>query len=60
MVRMKADWGGVWGGSWSQANPGRLSLTSSSPTFRFYIPTPLSFLVTGLTWQKELKTVEAD
>lgn len=55
MVRMKADWGGAWGGSWSQANLGRLSLTSSSPTFHFYIPTPLSFLVTKLTWQKELR-----
>lgn len=55
MVRMKADWGGAWGGSWSQANLGLLTLTSSSPTFRFYIPTPVSFLVTELTWQKELR-----
>lgn len=55
MVRMKADWGGAWAGSWSQADLARLSLTSSSPTFPFYLPTPLSFLVTKLTWQKELR-----
>ena len=52
------DEGGLGKGLGWELVPGKpsaLSLTSSSPTFPFYIPTPLSFLLTKLTWQKELR-----
>lgn len=59
MARMKADWGGVWGGSWSQANLGRLSHILQ-PHFPFLHPHPplLSGIWTDLA--ERTQTVEAD